>query len=577
MRAILETDFLHFAAKKRFFVVRSLVVAVPLMFIMFVSVVLTEWVFLADQMGRQVFIWTAYPLLLAAMIVTPAMMAPVLAAERRNNKLDVLLSTPVTVEHVVVGRYLSRLALLGTVFMAALPLVASSLLFGGVSPGEFGRFVLVLSSTLLWTGALAIWASASTKDVASAMRRGFLGVVGILVGLLALSTGLGTRGSAWIVGLTPWGALSGWQRIDAPLGSLALYHACAAAVASIWMVLLAAVSLRRRSRGRSAGPVRAIGRTFAASPGGLLRRPGAFSGSRALLAQDPAVWLELRRGRPRIASRRWVYLIIAVVLLEGYWIAEYFDSYYGWRAQRPELHVYPIVGTFLIAAILVAAHGAATLHRDTEANTLDVLHATPLTNRRLAWAKTVGTLRAGLPFWCLCGLHGVFGVLRGDLNGLTALGCALLALGLLWALAAYSLWVGFRSKSSAQAASRVIGLMVAHVVLTPLLSFCCLRSGSSAAGLFFGHNPPIMVTIPIIIQDQSYMRSEILGSVVLYFIIYVISGTALITQGLPAAYARRREDRPLEPTPWQPPPVSSSSRTQPPPLPLERDEDTNRD
>ena len=122
MKAILERDFFQFAKRKRYYSMRTLAVALPLGILLLAMSVAD---LRDDQLGEFVFATTAWPIVCFAALLSPGMTAGLLVEERRDNRLDVLRSTPMAAWQIVVGRWFSRVALLWTMILAALPWLAA--------------------------------------------------------------------------------------------------------------------------------------------------------------------------------------------------------------------------------------------------------------------------------------------------------------------------------------------------------------------------------------------------------------------------------------------------------------------
>src|SRR5207245_7820851 len=121
--------------------------------------------------------------LLAGIFLT----ADCLSEEKREGTLGLLFLTDLHAYDVVLGKFVALLvsALYG--LLALLPIIAISLLLGGVTGGEFWRKALALMNALFVSLSAGIWVSAWAREGQRAMG-GALGLLLILVaGLPALA------------------------------------------------------------------------------------------------------------------------------------------------------------------------------------------------------------------------------------------------------------------------------------------------------------------------------------------------------------------------------------------------------
>jgi ABC-type transport system involved in multi-copper enzyme maturation permease subunit len=125
--------------------------------------------------------------LLAGVFLT----ADCLSEEKRDGTLGLLFLTDLRGYDVVLGKFVARLvnALYG--LLALLPVLAISLLLGGVTGGEFWRRALSLINALFVSLAAGIWISALARETQRAMSRA-LGLMLLLVAvppvIMALSS-----------------------------------------------------------------------------------------------------------------------------------------------------------------------------------------------------------------------------------------------------------------------------------------------------------------------------------------------------------------------------------------------------
>jgi ABC-type transport system involved in multi-copper enzyme maturation permease subunit len=105
----------------------------------------------------------------AALLLTPALTATTIVGERERGTLLPLLTAPLRDHEILFGKLLARLTAVGGILLTGLPVLALSLLWGGVEPrlvlAEFAATGLVL----LAVGAAALFVSVSCPGTRSAV------------------------------------------------------------------------------------------------------------------------------------------------------------------------------------------------------------------------------------------------------------------------------------------------------------------------------------------------------------------------------------------------------------------------
>lgn len=183
----------------------------------------------ATSQGRQLFeLLTQLTFGLCA-VAGPLLTADSLSEEKREGTLGLLFLTDLRPHDVVLGKLAagSLAALFG--LLAVLPVVALSLLLGGVTLGEFGRVALVLLNSLWFSLAGATLMSALCQEARSAFA---------LTGLLLfLSLYVSPWVNATLASASPWVWLE--FGLTSPVAALRAAPAAAYAVApaAFWVAL----------------------------------------------------------------------------------------------------------------------------------------------------------------------------------------------------------------------------------------------------------------------------------------------------------------------------------------------------
>ena len=182
---ILEREFVAFCRTKRWFVMRTALVAL---------MVVVLWVFLwfsgrtfgggqLDEIGRLLFAACAFTLVIFIAFLTPGLIADIIVSERRRETLEILLVSPLRPSGIVFGKLLSRIALLAAMVAASFPVVCISLLFGGVRLEQVVGLFMVTLGTILFAAGPAIFFSAVARRLGTAAVLSYVFPFAFCIGL----------------------------------------------------------------------------------------------------------------------------------------------------------------------------------------------------------------------------------------------------------------------------------------------------------------------------------------------------------------------------------------------------------
>ena len=329
--------------------------------------------------------------LVAVMVLTPAVVGSAVTEERDRGTLDLLRTTALTDREIVTGKLLARLAVVGGVVAAGLPVLALALLFGGVDPTRLLAGYAVTAGTGFGLGAASLYLG-TVKD---SLR----GVLGTVYGGLAGLTVLGTM--CWLVpglaGVSPPSALfvslfepdafrmrAGtlwWHQRAWPLVFGLVYGG-----GGLWLAWLAMAHVRTASVRRSddSAAVRAGRRTFFVRPLGD--------------DADPLVWQEREFGGRRFGGGgfwfgcgAFVLFAFGAALFVG--VAQSVERG-QWIAAAVARAVAPLVAVAAGAIPLaLGVRVAGAVGRERERQTLDALLLLPGRPADVLRAKAVAAVQ----------------------------------------------------------------------------------------------------------------------------------------------------------------------------------------
>ena len=401
--------------------------------------------------------------LVAGVLVT----ADCLSEERRTGTLGFLFLTDLSGYDVVLGKFAARALQPFYAMFAIVPVMAVSLVMGGVTGGEFWRVAVALLNTLFLSLSVGMCVSAWSKEAQRA-------VAGTLALMLAI---LSTHGAVLLAGtvksLVPWQPLA-W--LSPAFTFQSAFEATYAARPSVFWyslfltnglgwLLLAIASGKTQSAWKDKPPGSKQKETVVRSnhPAGVL--PG----------NQPLVWL--LRSSPGLRFLCWsiagLWAIGATVAI-NLSVASGRDSYWSATFAASKIVAFGLKAIF----VMVACRFFSDARRS---GLLEVLMCAPLTDSEIVrsqwrslWRLFAGPLVLFCVPLCLRSLLGwdVLGRSVEMTSVLTGYGCgALLAANTLTDFLALG-WVGMWYAASMKSPALAPGLAMLLVLLLPSILFC---------------------------------------------------------------------------------------------------------
>lgn len=142
------------------------------------------------RVGRELFEWVLFGMLLLVLFLVPGLTAGAVTGERERQTLVPLQMTLMRPIEIILGKLAAALAFVVLLIVVAMPLLAASLLIGGVSIFDVLRGVAMLLFTALVLGSVGVFVSSRVR-----------GTTGATVGAYAIAATF-TIGS--FVGLAAW-------------------------------------------------------------------------------------------------------------------------------------------------------------------------------------------------------------------------------------------------------------------------------------------------------------------------------------------------------------------------------------
>lgn len=435
--------------------------------------------------GPSVFTALAWMAFLHCLAAGPRLTADCLSEERREGTLGLLFLTDLKGYDIVLGKLAATSLNACYGLLAVVPILAVSILMGGVSAGQLWRTVLVLAASLTFslTAGLfcSLWctrgrraASWTSATVASVVLLPF---VALMIWMeVTHFRGPPTTAMAWLV-VSP--ALALGLATQPPTqfaagGSLFVASVGIAGGLSLAFLTLTSLLLPRRWADRPASATRLRWRARCRRLlEGTPERRAAFR--RRLLEANPFFWLSARdRLKPAYV---WGFLVLTVAV---WFVSDLIDPGAG-----EDTAFLAVVSLAVHASLKVWMAFVAVLRiaEDRRSGALELLLATPLKVADLVRGQFLALTRQfGGPCLAVVAADAVFcgAVLRSNgaepVTSLLLYGTHILLLPLdAFAIGLLGLWAAVRSPQATKAAASV----VFRVLVLPWLAFLLLVSATS--------------------------------------------------------------------------------------------------
>jgi ABC-type transport system involved in multi-copper enzyme maturation permease subunit len=426
----------------------------------------------------------------AVLVLTPALVAGVIAEEKRRRTMQYLMVSRLSSAEVVLGKLFARLLHVGIFLAIGLPVMSLISLFGGVEPGLVLLSYGAILSTALFLAALATLISTFARRPREASAQVYIVELAWLFGPSLVAQLMAAPGLAWLGPLYDWvRPVNDWLLWSGPLALFEPYAqaaplgACFCMLglqlgAAVVFVLVAIVALRPIVRRDGEGGRR----PWAIAPARWRRR--LFP--RPAVGDDPMLWKE--RYAPR--ARGLIALLVGFLFVIGCTILVY-TTYLSAAPAFIELwhHGYSSAGAYsarrylhfqlrlvcmllyVVWCLAVASVAATGVVGEREEDTWTSLITTPLEGDEILRAKMFGavwgTRWLGVPLFLLW----LLGLASGAVHPLGFLAIAVETAVFIWFVSALGVFLSLTSKSSARAQTATMAILV---TVNGFYLFCCL-------------------------------------------------------------------------------------------------------
>lgn len=338
--------------------------------------------------------------------VAPIFAAAAITQEKDSNTFNILLTTPLSDGQIVLGSLLSRLYFVWVLLLSGLPVFCINMIYGGVTLAEVFYSFALAACTALLTGSAAIAISMLKVGTQRTIFSFFVGIAVYLLGVFLLARWpatqvpeapppIGALGTplSWLAPFHPFLALFAitgqtptpapedvahypwpwdWLAVKPHLGYVVFTTLASAAILAVSLF-----AVRRAARTAEASLIERWWARLRRKSGDEPRRKPRRVWS------NPIAWREaMTRGSGAGQSRlRWLFVGSGIAVAAAILIASETGAY-GLTAAGARASLTAVIWIEMAVILLVVTNtSAATLTRERDAQTLDLLLTTPLTSR----------------------------------------------------------------------------------------------------------------------------------------------------------------------------------------------------
>jgi ABC-type transport system involved in multi-copper enzyme maturation permease subunit len=489
----------------------------------------------------------------AVLILTPAIVAGVIADEKRRKTLHYLLTSRLSSAEIVLGKLFARLIHVGLFLAVGLPIMSMLSLFGGVEPLLVVMVYVGTTSTAVFLASLSLLISTVARRPREANSQVYLLMMAWLFLPTFVAWLMPTAGGRWVT-LYEWvKPVNDLVRWSSPF-SLVQPGAWGRLVeGAVWMVGLQA-AYSACFVALSIGLLRPVFRREGEGPRRLAwlfdRQRARRFFPRPEVGDDPMLWKERYVSRTSMAVKAVSTLIAAVVVIAlgygTYQLAEpaFVEVWeYGYGSTGSYIHRLNLnmfirfisVLLYVAWALAVASNASTGVVSEREEDTWTSLTTTPLSGEEILRAKMFGAVWATRWAGLLLVAYWATGVALGSLHPVGALAVAVETAAFIWFAAALGVTFSLTSKTSARAQAATMGVLL---ILNGAYLLCCIPLEPDTILIAVGVTPMIEAISLLSYQDMNWNYSGRSASNVFEGVLTCVLGVGLYGLGALALTVR---------------------------------------
>lgn len=446
------------------------------------------------RLGWTLFITILIVQSVAVLLLTPTLVAGVIAEERQRKTLHYLLASRLTSGEIILGKLAARMLHLGVFVAIGLPITSMLSLFGGVDPMVVLLTFAVTMTTAFFLSALSILVSTHARRPREAISLVYMLELCWLFGPTLMKILMPLGGPRWVQAYQWIKPVNDWIAMTSPFDTFfvmsrfgswnagAILHHCGwmMGLQTAYGLLFVVIALLRlRGINRREGEGRMTAQLIAFRRGGrLLPRPEC--------GDDAMMWKERYVSRTSLVTKIATIVIALMVLCGlGYQTYDYakpafievvtsgYGVFGGYSARRDFNGYLRFVCTvmYMILAMAVASSASSGLTSEREEDTWTSLVATPMGGLEIIRAKMVGALWGQRWLVGVLILHWLLGLAAGSIHPLGVVAVALETTVYLWFASALGTYYSVGARTSARALIATVGTII---LINGAYLMCCI-------------------------------------------------------------------------------------------------------
>jgi hypothetical protein len=165
----------------------------------------------SPQIGQTLFFGIAFLELMMVCFVAPAVTAGAISGEREKLTYEMLLATPLRPASILWGKLVSGLSYVFLLIFAAIPMASLVFIFGGVTPRDMVKTLVILLAVAVTFGVIGIFMSTWWGRTSRATILSYLVVLALLIGPIFFYV---------LVGVVQGGEPPRWILVPNPMSAL---------------------------------------------------------------------------------------------------------------------------------------------------------------------------------------------------------------------------------------------------------------------------------------------------------------------------------------------------------------------
>jgi len=460
-------------------------------------------------------------------LIAIIMLSTSISDEIHHGTLGLLMTTPISSFHIVMGKLFSKLLQIILLLAISLPLLAVVRVFGGVPAHYLLSSLCITLAAVILAGSLSLLFSISNRRayvviIKTAVTLGFFFAFVPTMGvalvnprwmLASAPPNIASPLVAAFLHLNPFGAMSmNTARMVSPIMPVAMprfywpLH-CALMLAVSGILIAWSVHVVRKVALRQAtGQLDLLGKRRAgkkqkeksALSSSATPRPQPRSGIIRRVSGSPVLWKETRAPMIRGVDGRnsIIGLVITVIaLLLTYAICEKEDC-----MDENFAHVTYMLMFVFIGSLFTMVLAAACITSEKESRAWPVMLATSMNDWHILLGKAGGVFRRCLPIWLLLTGHIVLFVCMRYIHPIAIIHSFIFVVGLVSFLTGVGIYFSARFKRTTSAVVANFALAIALWIVIPALLgatslFTGGRDNRRAFEMYFSANPATQAVV----------------------------------------------------------------------------------